>query len=244
MRVIPAVDIKDGKCVRLFQGDFTRSTEYSVDPVSVARRFSAMAVSDLHIVDLDGARRGTQQNSDIVSGIAAQTSLAIQLGGGIRGAETVEQWLDAGVTRCVVGSIAVKEPDTINSWIERFGADRIVLALDVNVRASGVPLLAVHGWTQSSQTTLWEALDRCPTSKHLLCTDIGRDGAMTGPNFGLYQEILRRYPGIQLQASGGVRNAEDLRELDRLGCPAAITGRALLDGEITASEVASFQHDA
>ncbi|MBT8091819.1 MAG: 1-(5-phosphoribosyl)-5-[(5-phosphoribosylamino)methylideneamino]imidazole-4-carboxamide isomerase [Gammaproteobacteria bacterium] len=246
MRIIPAIDLKDGRCVRLFKGDFDRVTEYSSDPAAIGRRFSALDVQDLHIVDLDGARAGFQQNHDIVAEIARASGLAVQLGGGIRRREDVCRWLDAGVSRCVIGSIAIRQPDVVRRWIDDFGGDRIVLALDVKLTDSGEPMLTTHGWTEDAGVSLWDCLDGYGDAgaRHVLCTDVARDGAMSGPNFGLYEKILGRYPGLGLQASGGVRNVEDLQALTALGVPAAITGRALLDGAISDTEVASFRRSA
>jgi phosphoribosylformimino-5-aminoimidazole carboxamide ribotide isomerase len=246
MRIIPAIDLKDGKCVRLFKGDFDKTTEYSSDPAEVGRRFSRLAVKDLHIVDLDGARTGTQENRAIVSVIAAESGLEVQLGGGIRKREDVAQWLAAGVTRCVIGSVAIKEPETVKQWIREFGADAIVLALDVKLNGDDEPILTTHGWTKDSGVHLWKCLDEYSAAgaHHVLCTDVARDGAMAGPNVDLYADILARYPDINLQASGGVRDIRDLQALRALGVPGAISGRALLDGAITEAEVSSFQPDA
>jgi len=246
VRIIPAIDLKNGKCVRLFKGDFEQTTEYSNDPVAIARRFSLLQVEELHIVDLDGARSGAQHNQDIVTEITAASGLALQLGGGIRERSDVERWLNAGVSRCVVGSIAIKDPATVQEWITEFGADRIVLALDIRLDAQQTPLLTTHGWTEDSGLVLWDCIAayREVGAQHVLCTDVDRDGAMLGPNFDLYDEILRRFPGLQLQASGGVRHIADLEMLRDKGVPAAITGRALLDGMITESEVAAFRQNA
>jgi phosphoribosylformimino-5-aminoimidazole carboxamide ribotide isomerase len=246
MRIIPAIDLKDGKCVRLLKGDFAKTTEYSNDPASIGRRFSALAVQDLHIVDLDGARTGSQNNESIVKEIAAHSGLDVQLGGGIRERDSIVNWLAAGVRRCVVGSIAIDEPEVVKEWMSEFDVDAIVLALDIKLNASGVPMLTTHGWTKDADITLWDCIEdyRGVGARHVLCTDVARDGAMTGPNVELYTEILRRYPDLQLQASGGVRNVADLRTLETLNIPAAITGRALLDGEISDSEVATFRQNA
>lgn len=246
MKIIPAIDLKDGKCVRLFQGDFEKTTEYSNDPAAIGRRFSALNVDDLHIVDLDGARSGDQDNADIVAAIASESGLKVQLGGGIRTRNDVAGWLANGVARCVVGSIAINDPERVKQWIEEFGSDAIVLALDVRLDEAGTPLLTTHGWTENSGTSLWDCLDAYADAGavHVLCTDVDRDGAMTGPNFALYAEILQRYHRLQLQASGGVRNIDDLELLREIGLPAAITGRALLDGEISETEVAAFQQNA
>ena len=246
MRVIPAIDLKDGACVRLYQGDFEQTTEYSSDPAAVGRRFSALSVCDLHIVDLDGARTGSQANHAIVAEIARASGLDIQLGGGIRNHEIISGWLENGVSRCVIGSVAIKEPETVRPWLAEFGPEKIVLALDVKLDPSGEPMLTTHGWTEDAGVSLWRCIDSYIDAgiQHVLCTDVARDGAMSGPNFELYADILRRYPGLELQASGGVRHAEDLRQLQQIGVPAAITGRALLDGAISATEVASFRPNA
>lgn len=246
MKIIPAIDLKNGKCVRLFKGDFEKTTEYSADPASVGRRFSALAVDDLHIVDLDGARTGTQENHPIVATIAKESGLAVQLGGGIRSRENVAVWLDAGVQRCVVGSVAINSPSIVKQWVLEFGPDAIVLALDIKLDGQNQPILTTHGWTEDSGISLWECLDDYGDvgARHVLCTDVARDGAMTGPNFDLYADMLSRYPDLQLQASGGVRNIDDLQQLRSLGVPSAITGRALLDGAISEAEVASFRQNA
>ena len=246
MNVIPAIDLKEGKCVRLLRGDFERTTVYDENPLEVARQFSLLGTTDLHLVDLDGARSGTQLNRDIVRSIADETKLRIQLGGGIREREAVADWLRTGISRCVIGSLAATDPDVVKSLLVQFGGERIVLALDVKVNAQGVPLVVTHGWTQSSDTSIFECIDdfRHVGLKHVLCTDVGRDGAMAGPNVELYVRILSRFPDLALQASGGVRDIRDLEVLRARGIPAAITGRALLEGKITATELASFRQSA
>lgn len=246
MKVIPAIDLQGGKCVRLLKGDFTKTTEYSDDPLAIARQFAELRTSDLHIVDLDGARTGAQENHAIIAAMASEFDMAIQVGGGIRSRESVRNWLDSGVSRCVIGSLAITEPDAVKSWIVGFGADAIVLALDVNIDDSGIPMITTHGWTRPSSRSVFECIDeyRNLGVRHVLCTDVGRDGAMSGPNTDLYASIMNRYPDLALQASGGIRNLRDLEVLRDMGLPAAITGRALLDGKIGVSEVVSFQHDA
>jgi len=246
MNVIPAIDLRGGRCVRLFQGEFDRETEYSDDPVAVARRFAELGADRLHLVDLDGARDGTQVNAGIVRSIATESPLKAQLGGGIRSRDNVSAWLEAGVDRCVIGSLAVTEPAEVAAWLSHFGAARIVLALDVRIDAGGEPMLSTHGWRETSSVSLWQAIDDYLEHglKHVLCTDVSRDGAMSGPNLELYRQIVSRYPSIQLQASGGVRGLGDLEALRSLGAAAAITGRALLDGSLTAEEIRSFLRDA
>ena len=243
MKIIPAIELHDGKCVRLFQGDFEQTTEYYSNTADIGKRFSKLDVEDLHIVDLDGARTGTQQNHGIVADIARTTGLRVQLGGGLRGRDDVAAWLANGVSRCVLGSVAIRDPGTVTAWFGDFGPEALVLALDVRLDPDGTPQLTTQGWTEDSGVSLWECLDAYADAgaRHVLCTDVSRDGAMTGPNFELYVEILNRYPALQLQASGGVRDIEDLELLRELGLPAAITGRALLDGQITAEEIGSFR---
>ena len=242
MKVIPAIDLKDGKCVRLFQGRFTEVTTFSEQPPEIAQQYASLRTTDLHVVDLDGARSGQQANREAIRAIVAKTQMDIQLGGGIRDEKTIESWFSAGVARCVIGSAAVTEPENVRKWLQRYGGDRIVLALDVQIRDDGIPLLTTHGWTQATDTTIFDAIDGyCDVGlKHVLCTDVSRDGAMAGPNLQLYGEILRRFPALLLQASGGVRDVADLAALREAGMPAAITGRALLEGAITAEEVRSF----
>lgn len=246
MNVIPAIDLRGGRCVRLFQGEFDRETEYSRDPAGVARRFANLGVQDLHIVDLDGARGGQQRNQAIVKTIAAGSPLSVQLGGGIRDRCTVAAWLEAGVARCVIGSMAVSEADTVKEWLAAFGPERIVLALDVRIDESGTPMLSTHGWEKTSGLSLWDCVDDyLPNGlRHVLCTDVSRDGAMSGPNIDLYTEFRQRFGDIELQASGGVRGVGDLHALRESGAAAAISGRALLDGKLSGAEVRSFQRDA
>jgi phosphoribosylformimino-5-aminoimidazole carboxamide ribotide isomerase len=165
MNIIPAIDLKDGKCVRLFKGEFDKTTEYSSDPASIGRRFSALDVQDLHIVDLDGARTGEQQNRSIVKEIAAESGLTIQLGGGIRTRDDVANWLSAGVGRCVLGSVAIKEAGTVKEWLEEFGSDAIVLALDIKFDHTDTPMLTTHGWTQDSGIVLWECPREWPSRR-------------------------------------------------------------------------------
>lgn len=243
MNIIPAIDLRNGKCVRLLKGDFDQETEYSSNPVEIGRQFSALDVADLHIVDLDGALTGKQRNRHIVAELVSESGLQVQVGGGIRSRDDVADWLGKGVTRCVVGSLAVREPELVMSWLDEFGNDALVVALDVRIEAAGRPVLTTQGWTEETDTSLWECLDEFEKAgaKHILCTDVLRDGTLTGPNFDLYVEILNRYPALQLQASGGVRNIDDLELLRELGVPAAISGKALLDGRITSEEVRAFR---
>jgi phosphoribosylformimino-5-aminoimidazole carboxamide ribotide isomerase len=246
MNIIPAIDLHNGSCVRLYQGDFAQATTYSDDPAELARRFAGFGFSQLHVVDLDGAREGSQRNQDCVHAISRASDMSIQLGGGIRERATLERWFAAGVARCVLGSVAVTDPDRVKEWLDEFSSEQIVLALDVRIDDNGLPLLATHGWVQTSDLSLWDCLDDYAGYglRHVLCTDVGRDGALCGPNLELYRELVERYPAISLQASGGVRNIEDLALAAQTGAAGAITGRALLDGRISPQEIASFQQNA
>jgi len=242
MKVIPAIDLRDGHCVRLYQGDFDRQTKYVKEPVSLALEYEAMGFDSLHIVDLDGARSGQQQNQQIVRSIIEASQSTVQLGGGIRSDAHIASWLDTGLARVVIGSLAIAEPSRVRVWLENHGAERIVLALDVNVDPAGVARVATEGWRRTEDMTLWQSIEEFEAAgvKHVLCTDISRDGALTGPNIALYEELIARHPGIHVQSSGGVRDVDDLHALRTIGARAAISGRALLDGRITAKEMASF----
>ena len=246
MEVIPAIDLKDGRCVRLLHGEFDQETEYSDDPAALARQYESYGCPNLHMVDLDGALSGEQKNRDIVAEVARDASFSIQLGGGIRDTENLRAWLSAGVSRCVIGSVAVQHPETVHSWLQDFGPDRIVLALDVRIEGTADPVLSIHGWTETSSLTLWDCVERYLDHglTHVLCTDISRDGAMQGPNTALYREFVERFPTVGLQASGGVRDLDDLKSLRDSGAAAAITGRALLDGRITVEEIQAFRRNA
>ena len=242
MNVIPAIDLRQGQCVRLFQGDFDRQTNYSDDPVSLAGSYKDMGFRDLHIVDLDGARSGRQENQEIIRNIIDSNDMTIQIGGGIRTESQLESWLDAGVARIVIGSLAIIRPRLVSDWLSIYGPEKIVLALDVTVDDAGVPRLVTHGWTRSGDMTLWQCINTYlqVDLRHVLCTDISRDGAMTGPNIKLYAQLIEKYPHILLQASGGVRDIDDLKALKHIGAPAAISGCALLDGKIKTGEIATF----
>jgi phosphoribosylformimino-5-aminoimidazole carboxamide ribotide isomerase len=246
MRIIPAIDVRQGRCVRLWQGDYAKETVYADNPLHLARGFQEQGFTSLHVVDLDGAKSGIQGNAEIVREIASGTGLSIQLGGGIRDSATIRYWLQAGVARCVIGSLVVDDPDKVRSWIQEFGVARIVLALDVRLAEDGLPWLSTHGWTRASNRTLWQCMDEFLPGglTQVLCTDISRDGAMSGPNLELYREIVRRYPALNLQASGGVRDAADLAALRETGVQATITGRALLEGRIGKKEIEPFLHVA
>ena len=242
MQLIPAIDLRGGRVVRLLQGRFDAETVYADDPMSVLEAYAGLGARLVHVVDLDGARAGSQGNTAAITALAASGRAALQVGGGVRDRAAVARLLDAGIARVVVGSAAVSAPQEVASWLHDFGVDRIVLAFDVRLDDTGTPRLATHGWERQTQTSLWDAIERyLPAGlRHVLCTDVARDGALSGPNVALYTECVRRFPNIAWQASGGVSEAADLHALAATGPAAVISGRALLEGRLTAEELAPF----
>lgn len=245
MNLIPAIDLRDGRCVRLLKGDFARETRYPVDPVELAVRYRDLGATWLHVVDLDGAKRGEPVNLTLIARMQAAAGVSVQLGGGIRTQASLEAAL-AVAARVVIGSLAVSDPVLVTSWLSEFGPERLTLALDVRIDAAGTPLIATHGWTQASTLSLADAIDRYAVAglRHVLCTDIDRDGAMTGPNAGLYRDCVARWPGIAFQASGGVRDLRDLEALTAAGVAATVSGKALLEGSLKPEEIGPFLRGA
>jgi phosphoribosylformimino-5-aminoimidazole carboxamide ribotide isomerase len=246
MRLIPAIDLRAGHCVRLLHGDFDAETRYTSDPNSLLTKYREAGADWLHIVDLDGARDGSLDNRAIIVELAAAKAVNLQVGGGLRNTAALSQMLDAGVARAVIGSSAVSQVEQVRAWLAHFGAERLTLAFDVSIDDGGCPKVMTHGWQRQSAYSLWSALDnyRASQLKHVLCTDVGRDGALTGPNVELYREAVRRYPQIEWQASGGIRNAHDLHALCEAGAAAAISGKALLDNLIPIEELQPFLPNA
>jgi phosphoribosylformimino-5-aminoimidazole carboxamide ribotide isomerase len=231
MELIPSIDIRGGRCVRLLQGDFDRETRYDFAPHELMLRYRNMGARWLHVVDLDGARGGKIANRSAVVALASQSAMLLQVGGGIRQRATVDDLLSHGVDRVIVGSAAVEAADEVRQWLAHFGPERIGLAFDVRLDESGVPRLKTRGWTADTRLSLWDAVAAfLPAGlRHVLCTDIARDGALAGPNTELYREAQRRFPQIAWQASGGVHTVADLQALDALGLAAAISGKALIE---------------
>jgi phosphoribosylformimino-5-aminoimidazole carboxamide ribotide isomerase len=246
MLLIPAIDLRGGRCVRLRQGDFAAETRYEIEPQELLLRYRRWGASWLHVVDLDGARDGAQANRATILTLAAQDGLKLQVGGGVRDPVAVESLLRAGVSRVVIGSAAATRPDEVRLWLQRFGAEAITLAFDVRLDNEGIARCAIHGWQEQSALELCQAIDsyRSVGALHVLCTDIARDGALSGPNLDLYRQMMRRYPNIAWQASGGVRDIEDLIALAATGVAAAISGRALLDERLSAEELSAFLPNA
>ena len=229
MRIIPAIDIIDGKCVRLVQGDYAQKTIYNENPLEVARSFENAGLTHLHLVDLDGAKAGKVISWQVVEKITSGTSLKVDFGGGIKTTEEVERLLNLGVSQVNLGSIAVREPEKITDWIQQFGADSIILSADVKNE-----VISIDGWQQNSAINIVAFLrDYIQRGiKHVTCTDIGTDGMLTGPNVELYKKILLSFPQLHLIASGGVSSLDDLHELKLIGADGVIVGKAIYEGRI------------
>jgi phosphoribosylformimino-5-aminoimidazole carboxamide ribotide isomerase len=243
LQLVPAIDLRGGKCVRLYQGRFDAETVYEDDPARILARYRELGARYVHVVDLDGARAGSQGNRDAIERLAhLSADVRIQVGGGIRSHEVAESLFELGVARVVVGSVAVTRPGEVQAWLREFGPDRVVLAFDVRVDAHGTPRLTTHGWEAQTDASLWDAVQDYAEhdAMHVLCTDVARDGALSGPNLALYAEAARRFPNVAWQASGGVASGADLRALATTGVAAVISGRALLESRIPTEELQPF----
>lgn len=236
--VYPAIDVRGGRVVRLRQGDYAEETRYADDPLAMAIRYAESDAMWLHLVDLDAARGGGYTLKPLLRQVVVEAGLQVQTGGGVRNRDDVAAILAAGASRVVVGSLAVREPETVVSWLGQFGPERITVALDTRRDADGTWRLPVHGWTETASETLDELLRGYASAglRHLLCTDIERDGMLTGPNLELYRGICSAHPGLQVQASGGVRDASDVSAARAAGCAGAVLGKALLEGRLALAE--------
>jgi phosphoribosylformimino-5-aminoimidazole carboxamide ribotide isomerase len=248
MLLIPSIDLRAGRCVRLLRGDFAAETQYELEPHELLSRYGQLGASWLHVVDLDAAREGAAApaNRGLIQRLATQRTVQLQVGGGVRDIAAIEQLLSSGVARVVVGSAAVEQPQEVASWLGRYGAERVCLAFDVRHDEEGVPRVRTRGWQRASALSLWEAVAAFDDTglKHVLCTDIERDGALAGPNLALYREALVRFPKIRWQASGGIASGADLAALAACALPAAISGKALLEERITREELKPYLPNA
>jgi phosphoribosylformimino-5-aminoimidazole carboxamide ribotide isomerase len=232
MILYPAMDLMGSRVVRLAQGRFEEATTYPADPAQALARFAEAGAEWAHVVDLDGARAREPVQHELIADLARGATLNLQVAGGFRTRDQLERMFEAGVGRIVIGSLAVDRPDLVRSFFRDFGGERITLSLDVRL-VDAVPVVATAGWTEDSGRTLWEVAALYPEARHLLLTDIGRDGMLAGPNFQLLEEAARRLPRLAIQASGGVSSLDDLRRLRTAG---AIVGKALWEGRIDLAE--------
>ncbi|WP_022702146.1 1-(5-phosphoribosyl)-5-[(5-phosphoribosylamino)methylideneamino]imidazole-4-carboxamide isomerase [Oceanicaulis alexandrii] len=237
MIVYPAIDVLDGRVVRLAKGDFDAVTEYGDNPVAVAEQFKSAGADWLHLVDLSGARDGARRQQDLVRAIAG-VGLKVQTGGGVRSREDVDAILNAGASRAVIGSLAVSDPQTVIGWIAEYGAEQIAAAFDVKIAEDGVAYPTLKGWTEQSVTPLADLLSeyRLAGLSHALATDVARDGMLEGPNLELYEDLAQIRPDMNWQASGGVSSLDDLRALKANKLSGVIIGRALFEGRFTLEE--------
>jgi phosphoribosylformimino-5-aminoimidazole carboxamide ribotide isomerase len=235
MKLIPAIDLLDGRCVRLLHGDFEKVTHYPAAPVELAYKYADAGAQWLHVVDLAASRDGADADTSALFELLGQAPQSVQTGGGVRNGRDITKRLDAGAARVVIGSLCVTDTWSFVIWLEHFGAEKLVAALDIRIDDEGLPWPRIHGWTSQGDRDMWQLLDELSAGGlvHLLCTDISRDGALSGPNLELYSEITRRYPQLQLQASGGVSGLDDLEQLKTTGASGVITGKALLDKRFT-----------
>lgn len=246
MEVIPAIDLLDRQCVRLYQGDFARVTVYPDDAVTLAGRYRDAGLTRLHVVDLDGAKTGSPRNLEVIRKLTGLGGLSVQAGGGLRELARARALRVAGAERVVIGSIAAETPEVALAWLEELGPEHLVLAFDVRAPDDGDPVVKTRGWVQDSVHGLWQLLDLfCAAgARHFLCTDIARDGTLAGPNLVLYGQCALRYPNASVIASGGIGSLADLEQLAATGIAAVVTGKALLDGRLTLEEIRSFSRAA
>lgn len=238
MEIVPAIDMIEGRCVRLSQGDFNKSKEYDASPLEMAKRYKDVGVRRLHLVDLDGARAGIPQNLRNLEQIASATSLDVEWGGGVRSRESIASVLNAGAVGVICGSLALQEPRLFSAFLKEYGEERIILGADI----SGGKI-ATKGWLEISSSTIEEVIELFLKDglKRVICTDISKDGMLQGPAVELYSALMERFPTMHLTASGGVGSMADLENLEAAGVPAAIVGKAIFEERITLKEIERWQ---
>lgn len=234
MEIIPAIDIIDGKCVRLTEGDYAQKTIYNESPLEIAKSFADAGVKRLHLVDLDGAKAGKVTNWKVLESIASNTSLIIDFGGGIKTETDLKLVYESGASLATIGSLAVKDPDLFASWIAQYGADKFLLGADVKGE-----FIAIGGWLQVSEETIIQFIEKYIEKgiKQLFCTDISKDGKLEGPSLELYTKIVRQFPDLHFIASGGVSSMDDINALREIGCKGVIVGKAIYEGRIKIEEL-------
>ncbi|MES2005295.1 MAG: 1-(5-phosphoribosyl)-5-[(5-phosphoribosylamino)methylideneamino]imidazole-4-carboxamide isomerase [Bacteroidota bacterium] len=237
MQIIPAIDIIDGKCVRLTQGDYGQKTIYNENPLEIAKSFESAGLQRLHLVDLDGAKAGAVQNWKVLEAIASNTSLVIDFGGGIKKEEDLVIVFNSGAELATIGSLAVKNETLFVEWLQKYGADKFLLGADVKEEK-----IAVGGWLETTDIDIYDFIEKYIGygTKQLFCTDVSKDGKLEGPSLDLYRNIITRFPALQFIASGGVATVADLEELKNMGCSGAIVGKAFYEGRISLPELVSI----
>ncbi len=237
MQIIPAIDLIDGKCVRLTQGDYSRKTIYNEDPLEVALQFESIGIKRLHLVDLDGARAGKVVNCTVLETIASQTNLIIDFGGGIKSTPDLESVFNAGADIATIGSLAIQQKELFFSWVKTYGAEKFLVGADVKEES-----IAINGWMETTNVNVIDFIQEQMSEgiKTVFCTDISKDGLLQGPAIDLYKKIKRHFPSLHLIASGGVSTIQDLEELKEIGCSAAIVGKAIYEGKIPMNALKSF----
>ncbi len=238
--IIPAIDIIDGKCVRLTQGDYSQKTIYNENPLEVALEFENIGITRLHLVDLDGAKLGKVVNYKVLEEIASKTKLSIDFGGGIKTDEDIDTVFSYGADLATIGSIAVKNKALFFSWIKKYGSEKIFLGADVKNEK-----IAIGGWLETTNIFIYDFIEENLNEgiKHVFCTDISKDGLLQGPSIDLYKNMLHKFPQLNLTASGGVSQLSDLEELKKIGCAGAIVGKAIYEGRITLKELRNLNYD-
>jgi len=237
IEIIPAIDIIDGKCVRLTEGDYSRKTEYSSDPLAVAKGFEASGVKRLHLVDLDGAKTGAIRNLSVLEKIAKETNLLIDFGGGIKTEAEMESVIAAGATFVTLGSVVVKQPELFESWVAKYGPEKYFIGADVRGQK-----IAVSGWQEQTDIDAIDFIRNLMSKRvsYFFCTDIAKDGRLEGPSEELYRQMIARCPGVRLVASGGVTTIEDILCMEKLGCEGVIVGKAFYENRISLKEIEKF----
>lgn len=235
IKIIPAIDIINGHCVRLSQGDYQRITDYSESPAAMAENFEALGFKRLHVVDLDGARSGKVINIKALKEITSRTNLIVDFGGGIKSEEDLKNVFEAGASAVSIGSIAVSDPDIVSLWADSFGAEKFIISADVRNN-----IVRTNGWTKDSGITLNQLISRYRNKniRRVLCTDISRDGMLCGSNIELYQTIMEQFPDCKLIASGGISSLDDIKKLDEAKIPAVVIGKAIYEQQINLEELA------
>lgn len=232
--LIPAIDIIGGECVRLTQGDYSQKSTYYKDPLEIAKRYEEIGIKRLHVVDLDGAKESKPKNLKVLERLATQTSLDIQYGGGVKSDEAIQALFDCGASRAICGTIAVKQPEVFASWLAKFGGKRVILGADIKEGR-----VATMGWMDSSSDTIYDLVDKFKGGglEQVICTDISKDGMLSGPTFELYDELQSRYNEIDITISGGISSMIDIEKLNDMGLRSVIIGKAIYENRITFDEL-------